>query len=65
MAGVWSCARGGPTITRRETLATVNATTRETCYERVLAGDFLEAIRADDIAALDAALPDLAGVALT
>lgn len=52
-------------ITRREILATINATTRETGYERVLAGDFLEAIRADDIDALDAALLDLAGVALT
>lgn len=52
-------------ITRREILATINATTRETGYERVLAGDFLAAIQTDDIAALDAALLDLAGVALT
>ena len=52
-------------ITRREILATINATTRETGYERVLAGDLLEAIRADDITALDSALLDLAGVALT
>lgn len=52
-------------ITRREILATINATTRETGYERVLAGDFLEAIQADNIDALDAALIDLAGVALT
>lgn len=52
-------------ITRREILATINATTRETGYERVLAGDFLAAIQTDDIDALDAALLDLAGVALT
>lgn len=52
-------------ITRREILATINATTRETGYERVLAGDLLEAIRADAIAALEDALHDLAGVALT
>lgn len=52
-------------ITRREILATINATTRETGYERVLAGDFLAAIQTDDITALDAALLDLAGVALT
>lgn len=52
-------------ITRREILATINATTRETGYERVLAGDFLAAIQTDNIAALDAALLDLAGVALT
>lgn len=52
-------------ITRREILATINATTRETGYERVLAGDFLAAIQTDDIEALDAALLDLAGVALT
>ena len=51
--------------TRREILSTVNATTRETCYERVLADDLLAAIQADDIEALDAALLDLAGVALT
>ena len=52
-------------ITRREILATINATTRETGYERVLAGDFMEAIQADDIEALDASLHALAGVALT
>ena len=52
-------------ITRREILATINATTRETGYERVLAGDFLEAIRADDTAALEDALRALARVALT
>lgn len=52
-------------ITRREILATINATTRETGYERVLAGDFLAAIQTDNVAALDAALLDLAGVALT
>nr|DAJ33356.1 MAG TPA: hypothetical protein [Caudoviricetes sp.] len=52
-------------ITRREILATINATTRETGYERVLAGDFLDALRSDSIGALDAALLDLAGVALT
>lgn len=52
-------------ITRREILATINATTRETGYERILAGDFLAAIQTDNIAALDAALLDLAGVALT
>lgn len=52
-------------ITRREILATINATTRETGYERVLAGDLLSAIQTDDIDALDAALLDLAGVALT
>ena len=52
-------------ITRREILATINATTRETGYERVLAGDFLAAIQTDNTAALDAALLDLAGVALT
>ena len=52
-------------ITRREILATINATTRETGYERVLAGDFLAAIQSDNIDALDAALLDLAGVALT
>lgn len=52
-------------ITRREILATINATTRETGYERVLAGDFLAAIQTDNIDALDAALLDLAGVALT
>jgi len=52
-------------ITRREILATINATTRETGYERVLAGDFLAAIQTDNIDALNAALHDLAGVALT
>lgn len=52
-------------ITRREILATINATTRETGYERILADDFLNALRADDTTALDAALLDLAGVALT
>lgn len=52
-------------ITRRETLATINATTRETGYERVLAGDLLGAIQADDIAALEEALRSLARVALT
>lgn len=52
-------------ITRREILATINATTRETGYERVLAGDLLAAIQTDNIDALDAALLDLAGVALT
>lgn len=52
-------------ITRREILATINATTRETGYERVLAVDLLAAIQTDDVAALDAALLDLAGVALT
>lgn len=52
-------------ITRREILATINATTRETGYERVLAGDLLDALRSDDIEQLDAALLDLAGVALT
>jgi len=52
-------------LKRREILATINATTRETGYERVLAGDFLAAIQTDDVDALDAALLDLAGVALT
>lgn len=52
-------------ITRREILATINATTRETGYERVLAGDFMEAIQADDVAALEDALRALARVALT
>lgn len=52
-------------ITRREILATINATTRETGYERVLAGDLLEAIRADDITALKAALKSLSDVALS
>ena len=52
-------------ITRREILATINATTRETGYERVLAGDLLEAIRADDITALKASLKSLSDVALS
>lgn len=52
-------------ITRREILATINATTRETGYERVLAGDLLAAIQTDDVAALEDALRDLARVALT
>lgn len=52
-------------LKRREILATINATTRETGYERVLAGDLLDALESDDIELLDAALLDLAGVALT
>lgn len=52
-------------LNRREILATINATTRETGHERVLAGDFLDALRSNSIDALDAALRDLAGVALT
>ena len=52
-------------ITRRELLAAINATTRETGYERVLAGDFLAAIQTDDVAALEDALRALARVALT
>ena len=52
-------------ITRREILATINVTTRETGYERVLAGDLLSATQTDNIDAPDAALLDLAGVALT
>jgi len=52
-------------ITRRGILTTINATTRETGYERVLAGDLLAAIQTDNLDALDAALLDLAGVALT
>lgn len=52
-------------ITRREILATINVTTRETGYERVLAGDFLDALRSDNIAALEDALHALARVALT
>lgn len=52
-------------ITRREILATINATTRETGCERVLAGDLLAAIQADDVAALEDALRALACVALT
>ena len=52
-------------LKRREILATINATTRETGYERVLAGDLLAAIQTDDIAALEDALRALARVALT
>ena len=52
-------------ITRREILETINATTRETGYERVLAGDFLVAIQTDNAAALEDALRALARVALT
>lgn len=52
-------------ITRREILATINATTRETGYERVLAGDLLAAIQTDNAAALEEALRSLARVALT
>ena len=52
-------------ITRREILTTVNATTRETGYERVLAGDLLAAIQTDSTAALEEALRSLARVALT
>ena len=52
-------------ITRREILATINATTRETGYERVLAGDLLAAIQTDNVAALEEALRSLARVALT
>lgn len=52
-------------ITRREILATINATTRETGYERVLAGDLLAAIQTDNAAALEDALRALARVALT
>jgi len=52
-------------LKRREILATINATTRETGYERVLAGDLLAAIQADSIAALEGALHALARVALT
>ena len=52
-------------ITRREILAAINATTRETGYERVLAGDFMAAIQTDDVAALEDALRALACVALT
>lgn len=52
-------------ITRREILATINATTRETGYERVLAGDFLAATQTDNVAALEEALRSLARVALT
>lgn len=52
-------------ITRQEILATINATTRETGYERVLAGDLLSAIQTDDVAALEDALHALARVALT
>lgn len=52
-------------ITRREILETINATTRETGYERVLAGDLLAAIQTDNITALEDALHALARVALT
>lgn len=52
-------------ITRREILETINTTTRGTGRARGLSGDFMEAIQADDIEALDAALHDLACVALT
>lgn len=52
-------------ITRREILETINATTRETGYERVLAGNFLVAIQKDDVGRLDEALHALAYVALT
>lgn len=52
-------------ITRREILATINATTRETGYERVLAGNFLAAIQTDNVERLDEALRALAHVALT
>nr|DAP22269.1 MAG TPA: hypothetical protein [Caudoviricetes sp.] len=52
-------------ITRREILATINATTRETGYERVLAGDLLEAIQTDNIAALKEALKSLSDVAMS
>lgn len=52
-------------ITRREILATINATTRETGYERVLAGDLLSAIQTDNVERLDEALRALAHVALT
>lgn len=51
--------------TRRGILTTINATTRETGYERILAGDLLSAIQTDNIDALMACLLDLAGVALT
>lgn len=52
-------------ITRREILATINATTRETGFERVLAGNFLAAIQTDNVERLDEALHALAHVALT
>ena len=52
-------------ITRREILATINATTCETGYERVLAGNFLAAIQTDNVERLDEALHALAHVALT
>jgi hypothetical protein len=52
-------------ITRRDILEAINATTRETGYERVLAGDLLEAIRADDTTALKVALKSLSDVALS
>lgn len=52
-------------ITRREILETINATTRETGYERVLAGNFLVAIQTDNVERLEEALRALAYVALT
>lgn len=52
-------------ITRREILATINAATRETGYERVLAGDLLAAIQADDVDRLEEALKALSDVALS
>lgn len=52
-------------ITRREILETINATTRETGYERVLAGDLLAAIQTDDVERLIESLRALARVALT
>lgn len=52
-------------ITRREILSTINVTTRETGYERVLAGDFLAALRSDDIQLLEGSLRELADVALS
>lgn len=56
---------GRSMITRREILETINATTRETGYERVLAGNFLVAIQTDDVDRLEEALHALAHVALT
>ena len=52
-------------LKRREILATINATTMGTGYERVLAGDLLAAIQTDDASALENALRTLARVALT
>lgn len=52
-------------LKRREILATINATTMETGYERVLAGDFLAAIQTDNATALEEALRSLARVVLT